>query len=82
MDAVVFVRPPNVSDYDKLGKKEFSVVPRVDEFISLEVSAGRQYFQVIAVHHSISDTGSVEIYAVQSDPPWEVKKKRAIGFGS
>ena len=82
MEALVFVRPPNVNDYEKLGARDFFALPRVDEFISLEVSGARQYFQVIALHHSTGKNAAIEIYAVQSDARWEVKRKRTIGFGT
>ncbi|MEX2231602.1 MAG: hypothetical protein WD824_05555 [Cyclobacteriaceae bacterium] len=81
MDASVFVRLPNSTEYSNLGLKEFSVLPRVDEFISAEVQGGNKFFQVFAVHHSI-EKESIEIYAIQTEPNWEVRKKKAIGFGS
>jgi hypothetical protein len=81
MDASVFVRLPNSTEYSGLGVKKFSVLPRVDEFISVEFQGGNKYFQVFAVHHSI-EKGTIEIYAVQAEPNWEVRKNRAIGFGS
>jgi len=74
------VRKPNTTEYSDLGSKKFSVLPRMDEFISVD-SEGKNYFQVIGVHHSAGDAG-VEIYAVQTDPPWVAKKGRAIGFGA
>ena len=82
MEALVFVRPPNVEEYEKLGASEFFALPRVDEFISLEVSRERQYFQIIALHHHTGKNAAIEIYAVQSEPPWAVKRKRTIGFGT
>lgn len=78
MDASVFVRKPNTTEYRELGKKKFSVLPRADEFISLE-SEGKKYFQVIAVHHAGAD-GAIQLYAVEADPPWVAKKGRTIGF--
>ena len=81
MDASVFVRQPNASEYAELGEKKFSVLPRVDEFISMKQKSAPQYFQVIAVHHSLEKEGGIEIYCVQAEPSWEVKKARAIGFG-
>lgn len=81
MDASVFVRQPNTKEYSQLGAKKFSSLPRVDEFISASHEGGQKYFQVIAVHHSTEKDGVIEIYAVQTEPTWEVKKGRAIGFG-
>ena len=81
MNASVFVRLPNSTEYSDLGMKEFSVLPRVDEFISAEFQGGNKYFQVFAVHHSI-EKEAIEIYAIQAEPNWEVRKNRAIGFGS
>ena len=78
MEVSIFVRQPNATEYSKLGKKEFDVIPRTDEYISAEWEGEKRYFQVIAIHHS-EDT--IELYALQSDPPWNVKKSRAIGFG-
>lgn len=82
MDASVFVRQPNSHDYDKLGNKEFYALPRLDEFFSAEVDGKKNYYQVVALHHVTDKKGAVEIYGVQTDPPWEVKKSRTIGFGS
>ena len=82
MDASVFVRKPNSTDYSKLGTKNFSALPRVDEFISAEAEGSEKYFQVIAVHHATNKEGVIEIYAVQTEPTWEVRKARTIGFGS
>ncbi|MEX1240106.1 MAG: hypothetical protein WEB30_10325 [Cyclobacteriaceae bacterium] len=81
MDASVLVRKPNTTEYSDLGKKKFSVLPRVDEFISLE-SEGKKYFQVITVHHVSGADGAIQIYAVEAAPPWVAKQGRTIGFGS
>ena len=80
MDASLFVRKPNTPGYTSLGKKTFAVLPRVDEFISADWE-GVKYFQVVALHHVLAD-GGIDIYAVEGEPPWLVKKARAIGFGS
>ena len=79
MDVNVFVRQPNTAEYSKLGKKTFAALPRVDEFISAEWEGSKRYFQVLAIHHP-ADNDGVELYAIQSEPPWELKKGRAIGF--
>lgn len=81
MDASVFVRVPNSTEYSPLGVKEFAVLPRVDEFLSAEFQGGNKYFQVFTVHHSI-EKETIEIYAIQAEPNWEVRKNRTIGFGS
>jgi len=81
MDAIVFVRQPNSTDYSDLGTKEFSVLPRVDEFISTKHEKEERFFQVVAVHHALEKKGFIEIYAVQTEPSWKLKEKRAIGFG-
>lgn len=81
MDAHLFIRQPNATDYSDLGSKTFSVLPRKDEFISAKHNGGMKYFEVIAVHHSTEQKGAVEIYAVRAEPSWEVKKSRTIGFG-
>ena len=80
MDVTVFVRQPNAPDYSKLGEKEFATLPRADEYISAEWEGGKKFFQVIAIHHR-DDGQTIEVYAIQSDPPWELKKGRTIGFG-
>lgn len=80
MEVSVFVRQPNSTEYTKLGKKEFSVLPRVDEYISAKWEGSAKYFQVVALHH-VADGKEIELYAVQSDPPWEIRKSRTIGFG-
>lgn len=82
MDASVFVRQPNASTYDNLGSKKFSCLPRVDEFISVEVKGRNKYFQVIVIHHATGAEQAIEIYAVETEPTWQSKKSRAIGFGS
>ena len=80
MEATVFVRQPNAPDYSKLGKKDFATMPRADEYISAEWEGSKKHFQVVAVHHA-DDGKTIEVYAIQSDPPWEIRKGRAIGFG-
>lgn len=82
MDVKVFVKLRNADTYDNLGSKEFAFLPRENEFISTEVKGEKKYFQVIAVHHGTQSKLTIEIYAVQTDPTWELKKKRSIGFGS
>jgi hypothetical protein len=82
MEALLFVRPLNADKYDSLGSKEFVIPPRENEFISVEGKGTKKYFQVIAVHHATGTKPVIEIYAVQSDPAWEQKKKRGIGFGA
>ncbi len=80
MEVTLFVRQPNATDYSKLGKKEFAIVPRTDEYVSAEWEGSKKHFQVMAIHHT-EDGETIELYAIQSDPPWEVKKGRTIGFG-
>ena len=80
MEVTVFVRQPNAPDYSKLGDKEFVTLPRADEYISAEWEGSKKYFQVVAVHHG-DDGETPEVYAIQCDPPWELKKARTIGFG-
>jgi hypothetical protein len=82
MEASIFVRLPNSTEYTKLGTKKFAVLPRVDEFLSAEYGGSNKFFQVFAVHHAVEKEGVIEIYAIQTEPNWEVKKGRAIGFGS
>jgi hypothetical protein len=79
MEASVFVRQPNSYEYSKLGKRKFTVLPRHDEFFSADFEGGKKYFQVLAVCHGENE-GAVELYAVQAEPPWLVKKARSIGF--
>ncbi len=78
MEASVFVRRPNATEYSKLGSKKFAALPRVDEFISDEWEGGKKYFQVVAIHHT---EGAIEVYAVEAAPPWQIKQSRSIGFG-
>ena len=33
MQVTIFVRLPNTAEYSKLGKKEFTIIPRADEYI-------------------------------------------------
>jgi hypothetical protein len=80
MDAAVFIRQMNATQYRELGIRHFSALPRVDEFISADVEGGKKYFQVVAVHHAADD--NIELYAVQTEPSWEIRKGRAIGFGN
>ena len=81
MDASVFVRQPNAFEYAKLGSRKFSVLPRHDEYFSADFEGSKKYFQVLAVYHP-ENQGAIEIYAVQAEPPWMVKKARSIGFGA
>lgn len=79
MEASVFVRQPNSYEYNNLGKRKFSILPRNDEFISADFEGSKKYFQVLAVCHG-ENQGAIEVYAVQAEPPWLVKKARSIGF--
>jgi hypothetical protein len=81
MNATVFVRQPNSSEYKDLGHRNFTILPRVDEFISDEVDGSRKFFQVMAVHH-LMQGDNLELYAVEAEPTWNLKKGRAIGFSS
>lgn len=81
MNATIFVRQPNSVEYKELGNRKFTILPRVDEFISDESDGSRKFFQVMAVHHLIQGD-KVELYAVEAEPTWQLKKGRAIGFGS
>ena len=81
MDASLFIRQPNANSYSDLGSKTFSVLPRKDEFISAKHDGGVKYFEVIAIHHNTEKQGAVTIYAIETEPSWEVRKSRTIGFG-
>jgi hypothetical protein len=81
MEVSIFVREPNSVEYAKAGSSKCSVVPRGDEYISLEWEGDKKYFQVVAIHHASLEDGSIELYAVRSEPPWEIRKSRTIGFG-
>jgi len=81
MDVTLFVRVPNATEYDKLGAKDFSVLPRVDEYISAEWKNEKKFFQVVAIHHATEKQEEINLYAVRTEPPWEIRKSRAIGFG-
>ena len=80
MEVTLFVRQPNATDYSKLWKNEFAIFPRTDEYVSAEWEGSKKHFKVMAIHHT-EDGETIELYAIQSDPPWEVKKGRTIGFG-
>ena len=80
MEVQVFVRPLNAIEYEKLGIRKFSLLPRMEEFISTEVAGQRKYYQVVAVHHKADPGAGTEIYAVEAEPAWELKKSRGIGF--
>lgn len=79
MDASIFIRQPNTTEYTNLGVKAFSILPRAEEFISID--SGKKFYQVIGIHHQVDQKGEIEIYAVETEPPWHHKKGRAIGFG-
>lgn len=79
MNASIFIRQPNTTEYTSLGLKVFSVLPRVDEFISID--SEKKFYQIIGIHHQVDQKGEIEIYAVETEPPWRHKKSRAIGFG-
>lgn len=81
MDALLYVRLPNVVEYAKLGVRKFAALPRVDEFVTAEWEGTTRHFQVLAVHHNTEKEAAIEIYGIQTEPPWEVRKGRAIGFG-
>ena len=81
MEVSLFVREPNSVEYAKAGSLEFSVLPRIDEYVSVEWEGDKKYFQVLAVHHATLEDGSIELYAVRSEPPWAIRKGRTIGFG-
>ncbi|MGC1242326.1 MAG: hypothetical protein WA874_12085 [Chryseosolibacter sp.] len=80
MDASIFVRQPNTTEYKNLGVKAFSVLPRTEEFFSMD--SGKKFYQVVGIHHRVDQDSVIEIYAVETAPPWLAKKGRAIGFGA
>jgi hypothetical protein len=80
MEAQLFVKQLNATSFDEAGVKKFSLLPRLEEFISLSAGKKKEYFQVIAVHHSTEPDAMIEIYAVQTEPTWEFKKPGSIGF--
>lgn len=80
MEASVFIKHYNANTYDNLELKEFISLPKIDEFISVKHEDKDQFFQVIAVHHPTGTAPSAELYAVQTDPTWELKKTGTIGF--
>ena len=81
MEATVFVRQLNSIEYSKLGTFKFSALPRINEFVSAEHEGAQKNFQVLAVNHVVDKSVGTEIYAVQTEPTWVVKKGRSIGFG-
>lgn len=81
VEVSIFIREPNSIEYVRAGARKFSVLPRGDEYISIDSDGDKKYFQVIAVHHDTLENESIQLYAVRSEPPWEVKKSRRIGFG-
>lgn len=81
MDVFVFVRQPNSTEYSDLGAMKFSVLPRVDEYFSVKSDGVEKYFQVFAIHHVAEDNGVIELYALEVEPSWKVKRPRSIGFG-
>lgn len=81
MEASVFVRQANSREYSGLGALTFSALPRVDEFISTKQEGNENFFQVIAVNHAADKNGAIEIYAIQTEPTWIIRKGRSIGFG-
>ncbi|HEY9490297.1 MAG TPA: hypothetical protein VIQ51_18300 [Chryseosolibacter sp.] len=81
MEAFVFVRQPNSTEYSDLGAMKFSVLPRVDEFFSVKSDGAKKYFQVFAIHHVAEEDGAIELYAMEVEPSWKVKSPRSIGFG-
>jgi hypothetical protein len=80
MKTSIFVREYNTQNYDQLAQQEFSVLPRIDEFISISSKGKKAFYQVIAIHHPTEAASSIELYAVQTEPTWELKKPGSIGF--
>jgi hypothetical protein len=80
MEAVLFIKQYNSKSYDNLGLKKFLFVPRTDEFISIEHD-GLKFFQITAVlHKTMQQASTIEIYAVQTEPTWELRQSGNIGF--
>jgi hypothetical protein len=80
MQAVVFVKQYNSKSYENLGLRNFSFLPRTDEFISVQLDEIK-VFQITAIHHATTHQEStVEIYAVQTEPTWELRQSGNIGF--
>ena len=78
MKVRIFVREPNSTTYTETSGNT-TVIPRMDETISVESGKSRKYYQVIGVHHLV-DSEEVEIFAVETEPVWKVKKPGSIGF--
>jgi hypothetical protein len=78
MNVTLFLRELNASKYEQL-PSEMSFLPRIGETLNVARGSDKKYYQVIGVNHVI-ETGVVEIYCVQSEPSWDVKKGGSIGF--
>ena len=72
------LKKSSANSYEDHGVVEYQTLPRTDEYISKQINNNNVYFQVTAVHHA--ENGTIELYAIQSEPAWEYKKSGSIGF--
>lgn len=77
MKVSIHIKKQNAQAYEQTGVREFSVLPRQEEFISLSDNP-KTHFQIVAIHHR--ENGDVELYAIQAEAPWEYHKSKSIGF--
>ncbi len=77
MKVSIHIKKQNTTSYEQTGVREFTVLPRQDEFISLK-DHPNIHFQIIAIHHR--EDGEIELYALQAEAPWEYRKSGNIGF--
>jgi hypothetical protein len=78
MNVTFFLRELNSTQYEQV-PSEVNVVPRIGETLNVTGNKDKKYYQVIGVNHGIG-SGAVEIYCVQTEPSWDVKKTGSIGF--
>jgi hypothetical protein len=78
MNVTFFLRELNATQYEKLAS-EVDVLPRLGETLTVTTGKQKKYYQVIGVNHII-ESGAIEIYGVQTEPSWDVKKSGSIGF--
>jgi hypothetical protein len=65
--ALLLVKEPNLKDWETRGLREFSVIPRMGEFIALESDERRYLYKVVGIIHLglLEEPYIAEIYAVR-----------------
>lgn len=70
MKTMVEIKKFKSNNWEPLGEKEFVCLPRIDEYINLDVDKKSRWFKVVSVAHGLLPAADkVDLLAVESEEP-------------